>query len=323
MEYKIGTRRPNPLEKKRRERHMKLMAERRQRQLEVMQVPFLNEVIMDPGCPPSCTKEDFKRPRLRKFPFDIDSISFIGRLQSGGDVRTGEGLGGGLDGYNWKIRVGNAGLTYVLKLFWETEPDPPFYFAAQRECQNAALLQQIEAAVSDAAKADNQHGPILLDPDPKSQRDADKNLLAFSDEARQRKIGVESADLLHFSADNIPRLRKCYGWLQFTGEQLYKHLPWKLHPPYIEVDKMVRSIDKTKNYTAVVYEFVEEADNDPNVVKSVLEFLWRVGFSHCLSPRKANWKSSVLVDLSDIVGPRTFGWVGARYGPFGPEHVLR
>lgn len=177
--------------------------------------------------------------------------------------------------------------------------------------------------MSDAARPDNGRGPILLNPEPKTQRDAYKNLRAFSDEVRQRKIGVESPDLLHFSPDNIPRLRKCYGWLQFTGDKLYKRLPWKLHPPYIKVDKIVRSIDGTKLYTVVVYELIEEADSDPNVVKSVLEFLWRVGFSHCCSPRKANWKASVLVDHSDVVGPRGFGWSGSSYGPFGPEYVLR
>ncbi|KAG8411136.1 hypothetical protein J3459_016581 [Metarhizium acridum] len=261
-------------------------------------------------------------PRLRKFPFDIGSISFVGRIhpRRGRDYRTGKGFDGGLDGYNWRIRIPNHGTTYVLKLFWDTEPWYPHYFAPQRECQNAALLQSMEAAVSDAARADNPNGPILVIPDPQCRQEAQANLLAFSNEARQKNIGVQSHDLL--SITSIPRMRKCYGWLQFTGEELRRRLPRKLAPPPIEVDKVVRSIHDEKLYTAVVYEFIEEAENDVDVVKTVLEFLWRAGFSHH-SPKADNWKGSVLVDLSDIENARTYGWCSRNFGITKPKKILR
>lgn len=92
--------------------------QRAEKALKMTSQPFLDDNIMDHECPPSCAKSDLKRPRLRKFPFDVDSISFVGGIYPyrGRNVCTGQGLDGGLDGYNWKIRVRNAGPTHVLKL---------------------------------------------------------------------------------------------------------------------------------------------------------------------------------------------------------------
>lgn len=46
-------------------------------------------------------------------------------------------------------------------------PEPPHYFAAQQECQNAALFQLMRAALSpDYADL----GPVLVDPCPNSKR---------------------------------------------------------------------------------------------------------------------------------------------------------
>ncbi|KAK8924323.1 hypothetical protein VCV18_004742 [Metarhizium anisopliae] len=296
--------------------------QRAEKALKMTSKPFLDDNIMDHESPPSCAKSDIKRPRLRKFPFDLDSISFVGGIYPyrGRNVCTGQGLDGGLDGYNWKIRVQNAGPTHVLKLLWDTEPWYPHYFAPQRECQNVALLQAMEAAVADAARPDNANGPILVNPEPKTWDEAYKNMLAFSNEARRQRIGVQSHDLL--SITSMPRMRKCYGWMQFTGEELIRRLPRRLFPPYVEVDKVVRSIDDEKLYTAVVYEFIEEAANEVDVVKSVMEFLWHAGFSY-LWPKADNWKAGVLVDLSDIVNPRSYGWNRQGCGETDPSFVLK
>lgn len=92
--------------------------QRAEKALKMTSQPFLDDNVMDHESPPSCAKSDLKRPRLRKFPFDLDSISFVGGIYPyhSRNVWTGQGIDGGLDGYNWKIRVRNAGPTYVLKL---------------------------------------------------------------------------------------------------------------------------------------------------------------------------------------------------------------
>ncbi|TWU70512.1 hypothetical protein ED733_000242 [Metarhizium rileyi] len=239
-----------------------------------------------------------------------------------------ERVGGGLDGYNWKIQVPKGGPTYVLKLFWDTEPWYPHYFSAQRECQNAALFQHIEAAVLDAAGPGNEKGPILLNPEPESKQDALANLLAFSNEARQHNMGKQSHNLLSIDEiGKIPRVRQCHGWLKVTGKELRDH--WvrsscrEFEPPPILVDKVVRSIDNTELYTAVVYEFIEETHNDHDVVHSVLDFFWRAGFSHAQSPKEENWKAGVLVDWSDIASPVSYGWKLTRYGKRDAKFVLK
>lgn len=70
-----------------------------------------------------------------------------------------------------------------------------------------------------------------------------------------------------------------------------------------------------KEYMAIVYEYVEEGENDPDTVQQALDFFWLAGFSGTLSQLPQNWKSSVLIDLSDIVPPCTYGWHASCYKP--------
>lgn len=65
------------------------------------QVPFRDDTLM--VGPPSCTLEDFKMPRLRRCPFELASLTWEARL------------GGGLDGYAWKVRCGDEG-PFVLNV---------------------------------------------------------------------------------------------------------------------------------------------------------------------------------------------------------------
>ncbi|RYP63239.1 hypothetical protein DL771_009364 [Monosporascus sp. 5C6A] len=92
-------------------------------------------------------------PRLRRCPFNLDSMVWEARVD------------GGVDGYVWKVRFGAQG-PFVLKVFWDAEAvDIPTYYAPQRECQNAALLQMMQTAVEQAAAASR---PILVNRDPRS-----------------------------------------------------------------------------------------------------------------------------------------------------------
>ena len=62
--------------------------------------PFCSEELLIG--PPSRTWQDLKHPRLRRCPFDLK------------DMVSSRRLGGGLDGYCFKVRVGEQ--PYVLKV---------------------------------------------------------------------------------------------------------------------------------------------------------------------------------------------------------------
>ena len=66
-----------------------------------MQVPFLDDKPM--SGPPPCTAQNFKLPRLRHCIFDLSTITWEDRL------------GGGLDGYVWKVWFGETG-PFALKV---------------------------------------------------------------------------------------------------------------------------------------------------------------------------------------------------------------
>ncbi|KAI8715365.1 hypothetical protein NCS52_01043900 [Fusarium sp. LHS14.1] len=238
-----------------------------------MQVPFLDDKPMNG--PPSCTEQNFKLPRLRQCTFNFDTIVWEHKL------------GGGLDGYVWKVWFGEIG-PFALKVFWDTKP-PEFhhYYAAQRECQNSAVLQMIEASI---AKAATESRPIRVLASPKTKQEARYNLFWFSDEARLASFpdDLEAAEIT-----SMPRFRKCYGWVKFGGE-----------------------------YTAIVYEYIEEGENDGVVVEEVDRFCWRTGFSHNMSPATRNWKSGVLVDLAGIIYARGYGWHEATYKPWTADMIL-
>lgn len=80
------------------------------------------------------------------------------------------------------------------------------------------------------------------------------------------------------------------------------------------------SVDK--EYTAIVYEYVQEGENPPAVVEGVANFLWLAGFSHIISPAARKRKSGVLVDLSDFVHAGGYGWHPKLYGPMKAHMIL-
>ncbi|KAH8654680.1 hypothetical protein BGZ61DRAFT_203700 [Ilyonectria robusta] len=268
---------------------------------EASAVPFRDDGWM--SGPPSCSAADFETPRLRRCPFDPATI----------DWKSSSRIDGGLDGYAWRVWFGEDG-PYVLKVFWDAEPpDFSHYFAAQRECQNAALLQMIEAAAQQAAM---EAIPIKLKANPSTKDEALANLRAFSNEGRRSHLSAEALEV-----KAIPRIRKCYGWLGLSG-QVFREVPTKLRAPSLRVGKIPRAMSADKEYIAIVYEYIEEGENRPAVVEEVANFFWLAGFSHTNSPAARNWKSGVLVDLSDIVHPGGYGWHQRRYGPRMANRLL-
>ncbi|KAK4039965.1 hypothetical protein C8A01DRAFT_46621 [Parachaetomium inaequale] len=254
-----------------------------------MKRPFYDEAPIVGS--PDCSEAAFYRPLLRRCPFEPGSISWIARL------------GGGLDGFAWKVMVGDQG-PFVIKMFWDTEPPPGYvlYYAAQREAQNAALLEKI----ADAASHDTEKLPIRVHARPSDFKDAIDNLLAFSAEGRQRQQ-VKDADAVQISS--IPRMKKCFGWLKIDGEYLLRNLPWGLRPVAVRLPKFGdRQIEPDRQHFAIMYEYIPEGDKDTGQMQQALDFLWRAGFDFSQSLRKENWKSGVLVDLSDFISPVGYCW---------------
>jgi len=98
---------------------------------------------------PDCSWTRFREPLLRAYPHPQDEFVWE------------EKLGSGVDGIVWKVRVGET--FFAIKVFWDNvAPSGISYWAVQRECLNAALLQMIEHAV-------DSDGPIYLKPDPTSR----------------------------------------------------------------------------------------------------------------------------------------------------------
>lgn len=145
------------------------------------------------------------------------------------------------------------------------------------------------------------------------------NLLAFSTEGRQEQL-VKDADAIEITS--IPRMKKCFGWLKIDGEQFFK-LHWRLRPEVVKLRNVAdRQILPDRQYFAIVYEYIPEGDNDRGQMQQVLDFLWRAGFDFCQSLRKENWKSGVLVDLSDIISPVGYSWHKNSYRRADASHAF-
>ncbi|KAI1464932.1 uncharacterized protein F4812DRAFT_441014 [Daldinia caldariorum] len=153
-------------------------------------IPFLDGELMMNTSLPICSAAVFKKPQLRKCPFDLTAI----------DLKRSRLLDGGFDGFVWKIRLQNK--AYALKVFWDAAPpEYEYHFAAQRECQNAALLQMMKAAINEATTS----SPILIDPNPKTMKDALINTLAFSYEGRQSQFRKDTRTM---KISSMPRMRQ-------------------------------------------------------------------------------------------------------------------
>ncbi|KAK3304882.1 uncharacterized protein B0T15DRAFT_537918 [Chaetomium strumarium] len=295
---------------------------RRRPWLDAAQTPFRDDAPM--VGPPGTTAADFEMPRLRRCPFNLDSMVWEACV------------GGGVDGYVWKVRFGAQG-PFVWKVvtgtkspwpkrnwlrsstiacvqFWDAEPvDFPTYYVPQRECQNAALPQMMQTAVDQTAAASR---PILVNAKPITWDDAVANLAAFSDEARLKQLSpadhgsVPPPGLRQLST--MPRMKRCYGWLTIPGK-VFQELHWSLRPPPVQVHRIKRYLAPDQEYIAIVYEYVEEGKNDPDTIQKAMDFFWLAGSSRTFSPLLENWKSGVLVDLSDIVPPRGYGWQEGLY----------
>lgn len=179
------------------------------------------------------------------------------------------------------------------------------------------------------AKATADSRSIHVHANPQTQDDALDNLFAFCDEAQMPPdpnspfiTAIEPGSSNTASITSMPRLRKCYGWLKL-GREVFNSLPMRLRAHPYTVSKTMRSISCSEEYTVLIYEYVEEGENDPAVVEEVDRFFWLTGFSHTFSPAARNWKSGVLIDLSDMVEASGYGWLKMLYGPWKALEILK
>lgn len=112
----------------------------------------------------------------------------------------------------------------------------------------------------------------------------------------------------------MPRFRKCYGWLKISGDELKAKFPPHHWPPTLDIDKIHRELYDDTEYTAIIYEYVEEAENMLETMQETIDFLEQTGFCMTWSPLKRNWKNSILIDMSDFISCVSFGFEARRKG---------
>ncbi|ENH66585.1 hypothetical protein Focb16_v005862 [Fusarium oxysporum f. sp. cubense] len=258
-----------------------------QRRTRTREIPspecFLDDEILHG--PPSYSKSDFSKPKLRKCRFDVADINW--------DISSP--IDGGFDGYSWKVFFGRNG-PYVLKMFWDVEHTEQ-YFAPERECQNAAILAMMEESVCQATVKSTK---IHLNPNPKSKEEASANFYAFTEES----LHLQSQNAQVFGISSIPRMRVCYGWAKVGRD----HVPLNSWPRKLKFGKKDRYMSVEQEHIAIIYEYIEDKTNDQGTVEKVATFLWQAGFTFTNYPEKGNWRDGVLVDLSEVVHVHGYGW---------------
>ncbi len=135
----------------------------------------------------------------------------------------------------------------------------------------------IRAAVEES----DESNPIYVRKTPTSREDAIYNLHAFSND-RQRTEPSPN----HLRVWSVPRFKACLGWLKLSGKDLLS-LPWGLIIPGVKLSKMKKvEMQSDKEYFAIVYQYIPEGRNDPALVQSFMDFLWRAGFQFSGSPHR-------------------------------------
>ncbi|KAL1889014.1 hypothetical protein Sste5346_009194 [Sporothrix stenoceras] len=211
---------------------------------------------------PPVTVRNFAMPRLRRCPFDIDTI----------DWRRARKLGAGADGCVYRVYFGDRG-PFALKLFWipDAVVEFPTYSAVHRECQNAALLQMLRASVDQTATTGSSSekldvtGPPLVHPNPMDFLTASDNLFSFADEVRRaRQKQPPPPELQLVPVTSMPRFAKCHGWLPCNVHELMAKMPRHMRSHGFHVDrKTYRTFDQTRtDFIGIVYEYIPSHDGD-------------------------------------------------------------
>ncbi|KAL7916147.1 hypothetical protein GGI35DRAFT_431922 [Trichoderma velutinum] len=173
----------------------------------------------------------------------------------------------------------------------------------QRECQNAAVLQMMEASVATE--------PVFVYDRPFGKVDALENYFAFCEENSVGKLRLDANAKMPppgtVLITELPRMAKCYGWLKLHSD-LWEELPISLEATHEEAQRVKKFVGSHMNCIAVIYELIEDGKNDMASVGKVDNFLWYAGFAYTNEPHEKSWKSGVLVDHAEVVHTRGYGW---------------
>lgn len=73
-------------------------------------------------------------------------------------------------------------------------------------------------------------------------------------------------------------------------------------------------VSRSEEYYAIVYEFIAEAEpgDHYDVMQPQIDFLWLAGFS-LVTLRRENWEDGILLDMAEIVHPRSPMWFEKAY----------
>ncbi|EPE04332.1 hypothetical protein F503_01336 [Ophiostoma piceae UAMH 11346] len=276
--------------------------------------PCMDDELMDVTTTPPVTVRNLAVPRLRKCPFDLNTI----------DWQRARNLGAGTDGCVYRVYFGDQG-PFALKLFWISDLNPgyPTYSAFHRECQNAALLQMLRASVDQAAAAaaalaaggtpDGPTVPPLVDPNPMDFLAASDNLFSFAEDVRRVHENQPPLPEL-VPVTSMPRFAQCYGWLPCKVHELMDKMPRRIrsygfharHEAATEAEERASETERTEQARQAAKAAKDAKDRER--VSAVADFLWLAGFDFCCQPLARNWKNGVLVDHSEIIGPYSPYW---------------
>ncbi|KAL6807587.1 hypothetical protein GGI42DRAFT_318396 [Trichoderma sp. SZMC 28013] len=186
----------------------------------------------------------------------------------------------------------------------------------QRECQTAAAIQMMGTAIA--------NGAILIYDRPYGRMDAYQNYFSFTEENAIDKLGLSVDSELPEGAlliTDMPRMATCYGWIKFNSDIL-EGLSINMQATHDDPEKVRKLVGSHMDCIAIVYEFIEEGQNSMTQVGKVDNFLWYAGFAYANEPEEKSWRSSVLVDHSEIVHLRGYGWNEEDYMDRSAEQII-
>ncbi len=158
------------------------------------------------------------------------------------------------------------------------------YFAAQRECQNAALLQMMRASLDQAAAVEAALAageapppggpvePVLVLPEPDEMEGATHNVMSFAEEVRanRAKYFREIPELVRMGP--MPRFAQCYGWLRVSRATLEERMPRRIQPRGVFTHKEHRYLQEGQDeFYAIVYEYIRSGGGCENSVQEAGE----------------------------------------------------
>ena len=148
--------------------------------------------------------------------------------------------------------------------------------------------------------------PIYLRPYPEDREAAMGNLFACSQEGRLKKPFQDLPDSISLSS--TPRIRECFGWMQFSSQELFS-LPRNLRAGMTNEGRHKRYLLPGKKYYAVVYEYIPNdiTPLDDAATQEALDFFWLSGFTF-MDVRPENWLGGIVLDMACFISPVSHGW---------------